>query len=646
MLFLESLAVLTDHVVVTGDINIRLDRPSDPLCTQFTNIIESFGFTNHVNQPTHDKGGILDAVITRSDLPAPTIDVIDTGLSDHRLIKWSTDLRRPPPIYVTETRRSWKHFQVDEFRSALQKSPLCDMDFIKSLDADQLASVYDNVIASILDRLVPLRKVTIRKRPSDPWFDDVCRDQKKRARRLERRVHSAKTDVARSLRRAEWLEGLRQYRHTLNTRRSEFWLQTIKIQRSAPRKLWQTIDKVLGRGRTPADNLISADEFHHFFDKKVADVRESTADAADPTYSTTSHRLSSFSPVSVGDILGLIQCTPNKQSTADPLPTWLLKECAATIAPFITQLVNCSIATGRVPTVFKVATITPLPKKPGLDTADVKSYRPISNLSVLSKMLERVVSRQLVNYLNINQLFPDRQSAYRAFHSTETVLADILSDILLAIDSGNFSLLSLLDLSAAFDTVDHDILLQRLHLSFGMSSTALEWMTSYLTGRQQCVRHAGSSSTATILTCGVPQGSVLGPILFLLYTADILSIISKHGLHGHLYADDSQVYGFCRPDSTDVQHLRSVSVSCISDIADWMKCNRLQLNSSKSEFIWCSSSRRVEKLDRSPFVIGADAVEPKNEVRDLGLFLDRDLSMTSHITGLVRTSFGILSVAK
>src|SRR6218665_2931593 len=132
----------------------------------------------------------------------------------------------------------------------------------------------------------------------------------------------------------------------------------------------------------------------------------------------------SFSPVTVGDILGLTKRAPNKQSAADPLPTWLLKECAATIAPFITQLVNRSISTGRVPTIFKIATITPLLKKPGLDTADVRSHRPISNLSVLSKMLERVVSKQLVNYLNINQLFPDKQSAYRAFHSTETVLAD------------------------------------------------------------------------------------------------------------------------------------------------------------------------------------------------------------------------------
>src|SRR6218665_3373782 len=128
---------------------------------------------------------------------------------------------------------------------------------------------------------------------------------------------------------------------------------------------------------------------------------------------------------------------------------------------------------------------------------------------------------------------------------------------------------------------------------------------------------------------------------FLLY-AGLLTIIAKNGLQGHLYADDSQVYGFCRPNSTDVQHLWSVSTSCISDIADWMKCNRLQLNSSKSEFIWCYSSSRLKHLDCNPFVIGADAIQPKNEARDIGLVLDRDLSMTSHITGLMRTSFAIL----
>ena len=176
------------------------------------------------------------------------------------------------------------------------------------------------------------------------------------------------------------------------------------------------------------------------------------------------------------------------------------------IAPFITRLVNQSLSAGSVPSTFKLAVITPLLKKAGMDDSDTRSYRPISNLSVLSKILERVVAKQMVSYLNDNSLMPEVQSAYRTHHSTETALAKVLSDILMAIDSGNIALLSLLDLSAAFDTVDHEILLRRLNQSFGLTSTVLSWLTSYLSDRKQCVRHSGSTSCATPLTCGVPQG--------------------------------------------------------------------------------------------------------------------------------------------
>jgi len=149
----------------------------------------------------------------------------------------------------------------------------------------------------------------------------------------------------------------------------------------------------------------------------------------------------------------------------DPLPTWLLKNNVDLLAPFLCQLFNWSLEHGAVPSSMKAAYITPIVKKANMDPTDPKSYRPISNLSVVSKLLERLVCQQLVSYLKTNSLLPDLQSAFRAHHSTETAVLKVMSDILLALDSGNLALLTLLDLSAAFDSVDHATLLRRLQKS-------------------------------------------------------------------------------------------------------------------------------------------------------------------------------------
>ena len=169
-------------------------------------------------------------------------------------------------------------------------------------------------------------------------------------------------------------------------------------------------------------------------------------------------------------------------------------------------------------------------KEADLDPAEPKSYRPISNLTVLSKTLERLVARQLLDYLSAADLLPDVQSAYRAHHSTETAVLKVLGDILRAVDSGDLAALALLDLSAAFHTVDHVTLLQRLRISYGLGGRVHDWLQSYLSGRFQFARCGGSSSTPTQLICGVPPGSVLGPILFLLYKADLLQLVRVHGL--------------------------------------------------------------------------------------------------------------------
>ena len=175
------------------------------------------------------------------------------------------------------------------------------------------------------------------------------------------------------------------------------------------------------------------------------------------------------------------------------------------------------------------------------------------------------------------------QSAYRIGHSTETGLTRIHNDILLAIDDNSCIILMLLDLSAALDAVDHDILL-RLEHRFGITGKALSWLTSYLTDRTQFVKVANEHSTSRKLLCNVPQGLVIGPIVYSMYTAPLADIMRQHGLNFHFYADDTQLYLSFNPEATgEPMHSLSRVQSCISDITNWMTSNKLMLNSDKTE---------------------------------------------------------------
>ena len=164
----------------------------------------------------------------------------------------------------------------------------------------------------------------------------------------------------------------------------------------------------------------------------------------------------------------------NKQCSSDPESTWLLKANADISTPFLCQLFNSCLEHGTVPSSFKSGYFTPLLKKADLDAADVKSYRPITNMSVVSKLLERLVAQQLTTYLTYNCLLPDLQAAYRAHHLTETVALKVVGDVLLALHCGNLALLSLLDLSAAFDTVEHDTLLRHLQTSYDLDGVVIK----------------------------------------------------------------------------------------------------------------------------------------------------------------------------
>ena len=304
------------------------------------------------------------------------------------------------------------------------------------------------------------------------------------------------------------------------------------------------------------------------------------------------------------------------------------------IGSTIVDIINLSLLTGSVPSHFKHAIVQPLLKKTNLDPALPSNYRPISKLPFVSKLLEKVVAEQLTAVLESHCLYDAFQSGFRKIHSTETALLKVTNDIMMAADGGKCSALVLLDLSSAFDTVDHGILLNRLNQLVGISGSALDWFSSYLTDRTFSVATGQFISHTVPLSCGVPQGSVLGPMLFSLYMLPLGQIISQYsGISYHFYADDIQLYcSFKADESSQLLILND----CLDAIKSWMSDNYLQLNLKKTESLIVAPEHSIPAIKQS---LGPLSAHAQSTVRNLGVIFDQSLSLDSHVRQLIGSCY-------
>ena len=505
-------------------------------------------------------------------------------------------------------------------------------------------------MSSLLDAHAPVRTKVAVIRPANPWLSEEVLAVRREARACERRWRNRKkSGIALEVDRQIVRDLNRRKRRLLDREKVEYLNREIS-KASEKQSLFKMVDSFLLKkpdSKLPRHGSLQelVGRFSDHFCKKVTDIRSALDaarnchPAADAPVNVTP--FSSFESVSVSEIVSLIKACPSKSSLRDPIPTPLLKKFADFLAVPITLIVNMSISSGVFPDEMKIAYVTPLLKKPSLCSDDLNNYRPVSLLSFLSKLVERVVCRQLTHHLIKHNLYVPVQSAYRSDHSTETALLKVVNDLLLVLDNGDAAVLTLLDQSAAFDTVDHGILLSRLSALFGLSGTVLSWFESYLTGRLQCICISGVCSAAVLLLFGVPQGSVLGPVLFTLYNSPIHSILKRRGITDHLYSDDIQLYTnfTLDPDYIDQKRAFSSITACVGETKQWMTDNLIKFNEAKTDALVVHSKSSRCKPAALPLIVGESSILPSDSVRNLGVILDKHLTMQQQIGSICRTSF-------
>ena len=533
---LESL--LPTSTVIMGDFNADSLNPADTGWKHLELILSSHGLKNFIHGPTRitpNRQSCLDLLLSNIEAP-PICEVVETHISDHQLIIGSFGVKLSPgkssPI---SARRDWRSFNVNLFKQYLTSANINS--FRSSDDVDSLWTEWHTKVLNAIDACAPC-KFTRRRKKKCPWMTPELLDIIHQRKWLYRRLKSSNF-------KDNYL--FKQYRKTRNLAnnmyrqlKNDYFQHCCITYRKNPTQLWKVINTVTGRANQHATPDVPLADLNDYFSSLVSSSN-ATHSLQAPCGPPAQDAMVEFAEVSEEQVEHLLKnLDASKSGGPDDIPPWLLKSAASAFAPSVSYLLNVSLKTGVVPRSFKLANIIPIPK-PHLNHHLPQSYRGISLTSVVSKVLETVVKEQISHFFEYDNLFNDNQYGFRPGRCCEDLLLTCVDEWQQSVDEGKYVAVAFLDLSKAFDNVDHQTLLLDLS-TMHFSGSVLKWFSSYLSCRYQRVAINNTISDFSPVEKGVPQGSILGPLLFNLYISHLPRLINPSTARVPSYADDLSVF--------------------------------------------------------------------------------------------------------
>jgi len=611
-----------DQIIIGGDFNKNL-LINDSVCANFFDLAHTAGL--HIvnfKYPTRfmvDKNPSLLDVFLVSD-PAFNIHFSQCSfLSDHDLIFGIFNVVLSYEHAAdTVTFRDYKNVDIDALNAELLATPWNDCLFLSTVD--EKLNFITTKLNTIFNNHIPLKTIQVQ-RSSTPWFTQEVRDALKYRNKMY-------TIWRRKPSRLNW-ENFVSARKSAGrvTRSAKFSYYQSKLNASlSTKQLWRNVRKLSFDKKASENCCIDPESLNDFF----ASVSNSGEVFSSDSFDFDKYRKNAFqfSPVCDIDVLRCINKISTNAVGEDGLPIKFIKMVLPYVIGVLTHLINHIFTTCTFPSLWKIALITPIAKKsPAIDEND---YRPVAILPCLSKVCEMLMAEQIREHFCENKLLSVHQSGFRPGHSCSTAIVKVLDDIRFSFDRGFITLLCLLDFSKAFDKVVYRLLIQKLGDFFGFNTFALKLIASYLCDRMQRVKVQEKISGYQNINSGVPQGSILGPILFTAFINDLLTTVQDCSIHA--YADDVQIYLSRRIGLIEDLVARMNEDLC--RVNNWAKNNCLALNPQKS-CILPISKFDIPVSSISPVFVGDAQLNVVNKATNLGFVINSSLSCKDHINSVI-----------